>query len=176
MKKISFKIYALVFLFIAGCSFTPVSEEAIKKPDQNERAISVLNNLIQVDIDMYHAYNQAIQAVRSSKHIQTLKDFRSEHERHAELLSKMVLTRGGIPPEFSRDFKGYLISGYTAIRAKGSLRSILQAMETNETLAVKYHNDALKIDLPMDVRNTIHAHLKAEENYLASIKKMKRQP
>ncbi len=67
MNKISFKIQTVVFLLIAGCSSVPVSEEAITKSTQNERTISVLNNLIQVDIDTYHTYAQAIQTLNSQK-------------------------------------------------------------------------------------------------------------
>ncbi len=172
MNKISFKIQIVVFLLIAGCSSVPVSEEAITKSNQNERVVSVLNNLIQVDIDTYHTYTQAIQALSSPHSIQTLKAFRHEHEQHINTLSKIVRARGGVPPEFSRDFKGYMISGYTAVKVKGGMHSVFQAMETNETLTVKYHNDALKVDLPSDIRNIIHAHLKAEEGHLASIRKM----
>ena len=172
--KISLKIQMVVFLFIAGCSTVPVSEDAITKSTQNERTISVLNNLIQVDIDTYHTYTQAIEALSSPNSIQTLKAFRNEHEQHINTLSKIVRAKGGVPPEFSRDFKGYMISGYTAVKVKGGIHSIFQAMETNETLTVKYHIDALKVDLPNDIRDVIHAHLRAEEGHLASIKKMHR--
>jgi uncharacterized protein (TIGR02284 family) len=172
MNKISLKIQTVVFLLIAGCSSLPVSEEAITKSSQNERTISVLNNLIQVDIDTYHTYTQAIQALSSPHSIQTLNTFRNEHEQHIHTLSKIVRAKGGIPPEFSRDFKGYMISGYTAVKVKGGMHSVFQAMETNKALTVKYHKDALKVDLPSDIRNLIQVHLKAEEKHLASIKKM----
>lgn len=172
MNKISLKIQTVVFLLIAGCSSVPVSEEAITKSSQNERTISVLNNLIQVDIDTYHTYTQAIQALSSPHSIQTLNTFRNEHEQHIHTLSKIVRAKGGTPPEFSRDFKGYMISGYTAVKVKGGIHSVFQAMETNEALTVKYHNDALKVDLPSDIRSIIQAHLRAEERHLVSIKKM----
>lgn len=172
MKKNILNLQTVIFLLIGGCSSVPVSEEAITKPTQNERTISVLNNLIQVDIDTYHTYTQAIEALSSPNSIKTLKAFRNEHEQHINTLSKIVRARGGIPPEFSRDFKGYMISGYTAVKVKGGIHSIFQAMETNETLTIKYHNDALKVDLPNDIRGIIHAHLKTEEGHLASIRKM----
>ncbi len=172
-RKLIFLFYiAFIFLFITGCSFVPVSKEAITKSDQNERTISVLNNLIQVDIDTYHTYTQVIQASNSA-HTQTLMAFRDEYKRQIVTLSKIVIARGGVPPEFSRDFKGYMTSGYTAVKVKGGLHSIFQAMETNETLSCKYHNDALKVDLPGDVRETIQAHLRAAKTHLDSIKRIK---
>ena len=174
-RKLIFLLYiAFIFLFITGCSFVPVSKEAITKSDQNERTISVLNNLIQVDIDTYHTYTQAIQA-SGSAHTQTLIAFRDEYKRQIVTLSKIVIARGGVPPEFSRDFKGYMTSGYTAVKVKGGSHSIFQAMETNETLSNKYHNDALKVDLPGDVREIIQAHLRAAKTHLDSIKRIKHQ-
>jgi uncharacterized protein (TIGR02284 family) len=172
MKENIFNFQTVVFLLIAGCSSVPVSEEAITKPTQNERTISVLNNLIQVDIDTYHTYTQAIAALSSPNSIKTLKAFRNEHEQHINTLSKIVRARGGVPPEFSRDFKGYMISGYTAVKVKGGVHSVFQAMETNEALTIKYHNDALKVDLPNEIRGIIQAHLKTEEGHLASIRRM----
>jgi len=175
MKKITLGIYSLIFLLIAGCSSVPVSKEAITKSTQNERVISVLNDLIQVDIDTYHTYTQAIQALSSSQYTQILKAFREEHEQHIKVLSKIVRVRGGIPPEFSRDFKGYVISGYTAIKVKGSVYSIFQAMELNEALSVMYHNDALKVDLPSDVKRIIQMHCETEKSHLSRIAEMKKQ-
>ncbi len=65
-----------------------------------------------------------------------------------------------------------MISGYTAVKVKGGIHSVFQAMETNETITIKYHNDALKVDLPSDIRNIIHKHLKTEERHLAYIRKI----
>ncbi len=175
MNKITPGIHMLVFLLVAGCTSVPVSEEAIAKSSQNERVISVLNNLIQVDIDTHHTYTQAMLALSSSQLAQTLKSFRDEHEQHIKVLSKIVLARGGTPPKFSRDFKGYMISGYTAVKVKGSVYSVFQAMETNEALSVMYHNDALKVDLPNDVRRIIQMHFETEKNHLACIAEMKKQ-
>ena len=173
-KFIFFLCIAFIFLFITGCSFVPVSKEAITKSDQNERTVSVLNNLIQVDIDTYHTYTQAIQA-SNSEYTQTLIAFRDEYKRQIVTLSKIVIARGGVPPEFSRDFKGYMTAGYTAVKVKGGLHSIFQAMETNETLSCKYHEDALKVDLPGDIREAIQVHLRAGKTHLDSIKRIKQQ-
>lgn len=173
-KFIFFLCIAFIFLFITGCSFVPVSKEAITKSDQNERTVSVLNNLIQVDIDTYHTYTQAIQA-SNSEYTQTLIAFRDEYKRQIVTLSKIVIARGGVPPEFSRDFKGYMTAGYTAVKVRGGLHSIFQAMETNETLSCKYHEDALKVDLPGDIREAIQVHLRAGKTHLDSIKRIKQQ-
>ncbi len=38
-----------------------------------------------------------------------------------------------------------------------------------------YHNDALKTDIPSEVKRIIQIHFKEEENHLACIAKMKKQ-
>lgn len=173
IKSPKCKLQTIFFLIIAGCNPENVSTEAITKNNQNERAISVLNNLIQVDIDTHHTYIQAIKALKSQYAIKILCGFRDEHYQHIKALSNMVTAIGGIPPTFSRDFKGYVISGYTTIKTQGSDRSILKAMASNELLSAKYHNDALKVDLPGDVRIIIQKHLKEEEKHLEGIRTLK---
>lgn len=174
MKKIILGIHTLIFLLITGCSSVPISEETATKSTQNEKTISVLNNLIQVDIDTYHTYEQAMQVLKKPQYTKTLKAFRDEHEQRIRFLSKIVIAKGGVPPAFLMDFKGYAIPGYTTVK-KGTVYSIFQTIEANEALSVMYHNDALKVDLPSDVKHIIQMHCETEEKHFGCVAEMKKQ-
>jgi hypothetical protein len=53
---------------------------------------------------------------------------RDDHKRHIELLASEIPTLGGTPPDYSPDFKGYLISGFTSLRSITGTEGALKAM------------------------------------------------
>ena len=169
----------IALLLIAGCTSTHVSEEDIAKQNQevitrfsqNEKTIATLNNLIQLDINAYHTYTQATQALKTSEHIPTLKDIQDEHAQHIQVLSRIVLAMGGIPPVFLLDSNSYRIPGHPSVKTKGSF---YQAIEAQEALGVMYNYDALRADLPSNIKRIIEKHLETERIHLACIRMMKK--
>ncbi len=138
--------------------------------EKNE-IVNCLLNLVQLDIDAVHAYRQAIQKID----IQTVKDqltlFKADHHRHIKDLSPMIETFGGTSPEFSKDFKGYLIEGFTAIRSITGTEGALKAMKTNEQLTTKTYDKALKNDLPPEVREVVARNSEDEKRHLQYIER-----
>lgn len=133
--------------------------------------IKKLNDLAQVDIDAYHAYSQAIDAIKDNDIQDKLRQFQQDHEKHIDNLSMAVKKLGGEPISFSRDFKGFLITGYTAIRSMTGDIGALKAMDTNEKITNKSYDDMLNEELPADIYSMIEKHDKDEKQHLAYIKK-----
>jgi uncharacterized protein (TIGR02284 family) len=98
--------------------------------------------LIQVDIDALAAYKQALSAIDDSAIHKKMKSFADDHARHIKELSKWVKDAGGTPPENTKDIKGFLIQGFTAIAGKIGLKSVLTAMQQNEKLTNKAYKNA----------------------------------
>src|SRR4051812_42483132 len=96
-----------------------------------------LKSLIQLDIDAVFAYGQAIDKIEEQQIRDELKRFQAQHEHHITALSAKVRELGGEPPERSRDFKGFLIEGFTAMRSLTGTKGALNAMETNEKITNK---------------------------------------
>jgi uncharacterized protein (TIGR02284 family) len=135
----------------------------------NENVISVLNDLIQLDIDAVHAYAQAVDNVEDSVVRGRLLEFQSDHERHIRELTEVVLEQGGTPIEHKRDFKGFLIEGMTAIRSSTGTKGALKAMKTNEVLTNRKYDKALDEDLPPRVRDLVLRNREDERRHLQYI-------
>lgn len=133
----------------------------------------ILNNiekLIHLDVDATHAYDQAIKNVNEPMIKDKLVQFQADHRRHIDLLSAKVLELGGIPPELTSDFKGFLISGFTALRSLTGTKGALEAMETNEKLTTAKYDEASKKDFPADILSIIQGNLADEQRHLSFVR------
>jgi uncharacterized protein (TIGR02284 family) len=135
----------------------------------NEKVISIVNDLIQLDIDAVHAYGQAIDNIEDSVVRGRLLEFQNDHERHIRELSQLVRDQGGTPIEHKRDFKGFLIEGMTAIRSATGTKGALKAMKTNELLTNRKYEKALEEALPPRVRDLILRNRDDERRHLQYI-------
>jgi uncharacterized protein (TIGR02284 family) len=135
-----------------------------------EDLIDKLEKLIHLDIDATHAYDQAIKNVRE----QSIKDklilFKSDHNRHITQLTSKMLELGGVPPELTADFKGYFITGFTALRSLTGTKGALGAMETNERLTTSKYEEAQKWDCPADIAAIIQMNLADEQRHLEFVR------
>ncbi|MCM0080758.1 PA2169 family four-helix-bundle protein [Geomonas sp. Red32] len=132
--------------------------------------LTQLEKLIHLDVDATHAYDQAIKNVNE----QVIKDklilFQADHRKHIDLLSSKVLELGGTPPELSSDFKGFIISGFTALRSLTGTKGALEAMETNERLTTSKYEEACKLDFPVDIRTLVEQNYADEQRHLAFVR------
>jgi rubrerythrin len=137
---------------------------------KREDMLDKLEKLIYLDIDATHAYDQAIKNVRE----QLIKDklilFKSEHNRHIDLLSAKLREFGGVPPELTQDFKGYFITGFTALRSLTGTKGALNAMETNEWLTTSKYEEAVTWDFPADIATIVQSNLADEQRHLMFIR------
>jgi uncharacterized protein (TIGR02284 family) len=136
---------------------------------EQQEIIKNLNSLIQLDIDAIHAYEQAMKNV-SEVHIRDqLAEYRNDHHTHYRELSSVVQSMGGDPPEFSPDFKGFFIQGFTALRSATGTEGALKAMETNEKLTNRNYEEASSWDLPIATLSIVKANYEDEKRHLSYI-------
>lgn len=133
----------------------------------SEKAIEVMNDQIHLDLDAVTAYDEAIAGCDSQDIKDQLGIFKGDHERHVTELSAMVRQYGGTPAERT-DIKGFFIKAFTKLASHGD-RSALFAMRGNEKLTNKSYENALKNDLPDDVRALLERNLSDERRHLAWI-------
>ena len=129
-----------------------------------------LEKLIQLDVDATHAYDQAIKNVDEPVIKDKLIQFQADHRKHIDLLSAKVLELGGTPPELTSDFKGFFISGFTALRSLTGTKGALEAMETNERLTTSRYEEACKWDFPVDISAIVRSNFADEQRHLAFIR------
>jgi len=129
-----------------------------------------LQKLIQLDVDATHAYDQAIKNVSEQVIKEKLVAFQAEHRNHIDLLSAKVQELGGTPPELTSDFKGFIITGFTALRSLTGTKGALEAMETNERLMNSRYSEAAKLDYPPDVISLVQSNLADEQRHLSFVR------
>ncbi len=133
---------------------------------KNDKCIETLNDLIQLDVDAVHAYGQAIDAIDVAAVKDALIQFQGDHQRHIDTLSAEVRRIGGTPTEPSRDFKGFLIEGFTAVRSMTGTEGALRAMVGNEETTNKAYREALEEELPPEARRIVERNYEDEKRHL----------
>ena len=133
--------------------------------------VKKLSTLVQLDIDAIHAYEQAIEKIENVQVQDQLTRFKEDHRRHVENLSSLIQRHGGQAPEYSRDFKGFLIQGFTALRSVTGTEGALKAMKSNELLTNKTYDEALSWDLADDVKDVVKRNREDERLHLNYIEK-----
>jgi uncharacterized protein (TIGR02284 family) len=147
---------------------TPV---VVEERMEKKEILKLLESLVHVDIDAWHAYGQAMEKIENALEIRKkLEDFRGDHHRHVTELSGKIVALGGIPPEFSKDFKGHLIDGFTALRSITGTQGALSAMRSNEQLTNRKYAKALEEKgLPSDIRTVVENSYADEQGHLQYI-------
>jgi uncharacterized protein (TIGR02284 family) len=154
-----------------GTKERPTVPSKLQKEDfmEQQEIIKNLNSLIQLDIDAIHAYEQAMKNVAEMHIRDQLAEFRNDHHMHFRELSSVVQSMGGTPPEFSPDFKGFFIQGFTALRSATGTEGALKAMETNEKLTNKNYEEASSWDLPIATLSLVRSNFEDEKRHLSYI-------
>lgn len=129
-----------------------------------------LEKLIHLDVDATHAYDQAIKNVNEQIIKEKLIQFQADHRKHIDLLSAKMLELGGTPPELTSDFKGFIISGFTALRSLTGTKGALEAMETNEKLTNSRYEEACKKDFPADILSIMQSNYADEQRHLSFVR------
>lgn len=137
----------------------------------NNEIVNKLNSLVQLDIDAVHAYKEATEKVENPVVREHLTLYRQDHDRHIADLSAEIRKLGGTPPEYSLDFKGYLIKGFTSLRSATGTEGALNAMHTNEKLTNKEYEAAKYWDLPPDLKQIIALAREDERRHLEYIER-----
>jgi uncharacterized protein (TIGR02284 family) len=133
------------------------------------RVIELCSELMQLDIDAIHAYDQALGAIDEDDICERLEAFKADHERHVEDLEQSIRSLGGEPPERKRGVKGFLLQGFTAVMGVGGSKAALRAMQGNEKLTNKKYEEALSEELPDEVREVVARNREDERRHLQYI-------
>lgn len=94
--------------------------------------IATLNDLLQLDHDAVGAYGIAIDALTVEAHRQTLREFRADHERHIEEITRLIQDRGGKPMQAPHLPTGVFKLAVQKAGALGGQTALLLAFKANE--------------------------------------------
>lgn len=138
----------------------------------NEETIKQLKFLAHYEIDHYFLLEYATHHIEDKLIKQQLNAFKKDVKNNIKKLSFMIRALGEEPPENTRDFKGFFMEGYSAIRGMFGDYGVLKATKNNEKLILNaYHevmkkpiHDCIKIELQeiYDKNITIYGYVKQQ--------------
>lgn len=131
--------------------------------------ISLMRDLVHLDVDAIHAYDQAIKNIDVASVRAELTRYKGDHERHVTDLSAAIVELGGDAPPIRRDVKGFFIEGMTALRAAMGTEQSLKAMLTNEKLTNREYDKAAKMALPPQIDALVQRNQADERRHLEFI-------
>lgn len=143
----------------------------MEKMDNVEMA-RVLSSLAQLDINAVYACDQAIPSTELISLRDQLREFRNRHYQHVVSLGKVITALGVIPPEYSPDFKGYLMEGLTAVRGSMGIEGALKAMMTNEEHIMKKYREASALPFTPSIKELVDHHYRDVQGHVELLQKM----
>lgn len=155
LKKIALLIAPLAFFgcyqeSIAGQSFT---QNQMSPKDINKS----LQDLTQYEIDGSALISQCIENL--DKNSGTLKGklqtIKNEYDKNIADMTALVKKFGAAIPDYNKDFKGYFMSGYAAMRGAFSDKGALIALHSNLNRIQSAFQKALDSSLPSDAKDVI---------------------
>ncbi|HJL17577.1 MAG TPA: DUF892 family protein [Sandaracinaceae bacterium LLY-WYZ-13_1] len=133
------------------------------QPD--EKLVSMLNDLIQLDYDAIEAYRAAIDRLEDDNARAKLETFMEDHVKHTRNLSKLIQQHGGTP-KTKPDAKKALTKGKVVLANLAGDEAILKAMRTNEDETNEKYEKSLKTPgLDAATRSTLEANLQDEQRH-----------
>ena len=147
-----------------------ISKKKKEQEMEKHELIEMLKNLIQVDIDMVHSYNRALDEVSDQVIHSRLSAFRDKHQKHIADLSDEVRSLGGWAPEPTKDFKGYIIEAFTTLGTMAGMKGALKALQAAEELSNRYYAKAVPKTVPPDLKEIVRKHFSDEKNHLEYIR------
>ena len=131
-------------------------------------AKSLIENFILLERDAIAAYDATIERLETPGHKAKIAEFRQDHHRHLEELTKAAAAHGATVPG-EGDMKEMLTTGKVKIADMvGGDGAILKAMSTNETDTVAaYRNGTENAAAPVELQPVFAVALADEERHKA---------
>jgi demethoxyubiquinone hydroxylase (CLK1/Coq7/Cat5 family) len=137
----------------------------------NTELAGKLNSLIKLDNDALHSYDKVIDAIDHPEIKLEIIKFRDDHRRHVDNLSFLVQSMNETPARKESDIIGTFLGGATIIQNLAGIEGSLRALHTGEKLTNKNYADAVKWDVPADVRVVLQANYSDEQRHISFVEK-----
>lgn len=128
--------------------------------------IEMIKELVQMDIDTVHAYNRALDEISDKILHSRLAAFRDNHQKHIADLSHQIRMLGGQAPEPTRDFKGFILEAFTALRIATGTKGALKALKTVEEITNQYYGNVVSETVPETLKDMLRKYFSDEKIHL----------
>jgi len=136
---------------------------------KEDSLVDTLKHLIALDYDAISAYQAAVDRLDSPTFRRSMREFMSDHQRHIQELSPIVMQMGDEPPT-QGDVKSLLTKGKVLLGQITGDKGILSAMLSNEEDTNEaYEQTLLRDDTALNVRDVLQRGLSDERRHKAWI-------
>jgi uncharacterized protein (TIGR02284 family) len=170
LQRVALIVVPMVFF---GCYQNTLSaqsytqDQSQKKPSE---VVKKLQELTQYEIDGSFLLSQCIDNLKSQDLKTKLLPMKNDCETMISDLAAFVTKYGGTVPEYSKDFKGYFMNGYTAVRGAITDKGTLNALHTNLDFILKaFKKAANKNEFPSDVNDALKKMIEKKERSLQDL-------
>jgi hypothetical protein len=150
---------------------TSPTEAIIRAPQLSQKETAKeLERLTQYVIDSSFLFSQAHDSLNDQTIREQILSFQQDAEKEITSLSGLIGVYKGKVPTYGRDFKGFFMTGYSAIRGVTSDEGVLRALDTNLQRIIDAFDKSLEKTLPNDVRSavtSVRGQLKSSADYVA---------
>lgn len=115
----------------------------VKNNTSAESTAKTLQELAQAEIDASFLVSQAMDNVNNSVLREKLLQYKQQCEKHIGTLNELVIKHGRQAPTYSKDFKGFFMQGYAAMRGLVSDQGVMTALHTNLQRILKVYESHL---------------------------------
>ena len=105
--------------------------------------VKLLEDLVYLDRDAISAYDVAIERIEDTTAASKLREFKQDHERHVQDISRVLRNMGEEAPH-EGDMKEILTTGKVKLGALMGDNAILRAMKSNEDDTNKAYESAVQ--------------------------------
>lgn len=130
----------------------------MKKPKAIRDTVltTMLNDLLQLDVDAVQAYALVIRQLESAARKQAVRRFQADHKRHITSLKALIRAHGGVPIPISHIPTGAFKLAMQATASLGGDRAVLLVFKTNERpVRDRYRRAANRKGLPPKVTRAL---------------------
>lgn len=159
-------------MFISCYPAYSINQPSVQDQKSIEETGKVLQDLTHYEIDSSFLISQCMENVKNPALKDNLLKLKNESERNIEELSNLVKKYGGEPPAYSKDFKGFFMKGYAAMRGAFTDQGAIKALHTNSHMILKAFESALNSQLPADVKEIIQKIYENKKRSLQSLKSL----
>jgi rubrerythrin len=130
---------------------------------------SALKGLIELDYDAIEAYGAAINRLENAHYKSTLKEFKDDHQRHINEISKFFEVCNKVPPS-GPSLKSVFTQGKVILANLVGDKAILRAMRSNEIDTNTAYGRINNYDnIPGEIKEILKKGLLDEKKHLAWI-------
>src|SRR5260370_34670573 len=118
-----------------------------------EKDPSKLRDRAQLDVDVIGVYEAGIERIDVLMVREKLSEFRVDHQRHVQDLNAAIIRLGGTELVSTRDLKGTVLRGVTAVASMMGNHPALLALMANEEPGKRSYESALNAGGAPDLRS-----------------------